>query len=88
MNKHQYTCQTCGTTVYRNTHHGPAPCPNCHTIVNPVVVKSGHGGRPPKYGENMVQISAHVKAEQSTWLNEQPGGLSETLRQLIDQAMK
>ena len=45
-------------------------------------------GRPPLYGESLVNISARLKIDEIEWLRRQPDGLSGTLRSLIDQAMQ
>ena len=45
-------------------------------------------GRPPLYGEKMKQTAVWLPVEMADWLKAQPGGVSETIRGLIAQAMK
>jgi hypothetical protein len=44
-------------------------------------------GRPPLYGESMRQTAVWLPDEMITWLKSQ-GNMSETIRELIEQAMK
>lgn len=45
-------------------------------------------GRPTLYGEKMKQTAVWLPEPMMTWLKDQPGSISETIRDLIDQAMK
>lgn len=45
-------------------------------------------GRPTLYGEKMKQTAVWLPDPMMTWLKDQPGGISETIRDLVDQAMK
>jgi len=45
-------------------------------------------GRPPIHGEKLKQVAIWFPTEMIAWLKTQPGTMSETMRGLIDQAMK
>jgi hypothetical protein len=45
-------------------------------------------GRPPLYGETMIQVGIRMPREMNDWLNAQPDGASATVRRLIEQAMQ
>jgi len=45
-------------------------------------------GRPTLYGEKMKQTAVWLPEPMMTWLKDQTGSVSETIRDLIDQAMK
>jgi len=45
-------------------------------------------GRPPFYGEKMRQTAIWLPDEMIAWLKTQPGSISETIRSLVEQAMK
>ena len=44
-------------------------------------------GRPPLYGETMIQISVRLPAKMNEWLNAQSDGVSGTVRKLIETAI-
>lgn len=53
-----------------------------------VVEEAGSSaGRPALYDEPMKQAGIWLKEKQIVWGKTQPGGLSETVRRLIDEAM-
>lgn len=45
-------------------------------------------GRPPIYGAAMKQTAIWLPTEMTDWLKHQPNSISDTIRSLIDQAMK
>lgn len=45
-------------------------------------------GRPSYYGQPMKQTAVWLPEEMTTWLKQQPGNMSETVRSLIENAMK
>ena len=45
-------------------------------------------GRPPIHGKAMRQTAVMMTKEMMDWLNQQPEGKSETVRKLVEQAMK
>lgn len=45
-------------------------------------------GRPPLYGETMGQTAVRLPPEMVEWLKEQPGGMAETVRNLVKSAME
>lgn len=45
-------------------------------------------GRPTYFGEKMKQTAVYLTNEQLNWLETQPLNKSETIRNLIDEAMK
>lgn len=47
-----------------------------------------HKGRPPFYGEKMKQTAVWLPEEQITWLKNQSGTMSETIRKLISVEME
>lgn len=45
-------------------------------------------GRPPLYSEPMKQTAVLLPTEMIEWLSHQPGGMSETIRQMISEKME
>lgn len=52
------------------------------------LVRKPEQGRPPLYGEKMKQTAVWLPEAMADWLKNQPGGVSETIRDLINKAMQ
>jgi len=44
-------------------------------------------GRPPLYDQTMKQTAVRLPKYQIEWLYQQPGGMAETIRKLVDGAI-
>jgi hypothetical protein len=57
------------------------------TILSEMDTVSGLG-RPTLYGETMRQTAIYLPEDMIAWLNQQPGNMSVTIRELITRAMQ